>query len=160
MAFKVNILDLGSFHTNHFPEPKDGRQYATILAALIAPQSRGNVTLNSADTNVLPTINTAYLQASTDQKVAIAAYKRVREAFASEFMQRTVTGEEYYPGKDVQSDGQILEVGLSPQFSPLWIILDMHRANMKFRPSKALSKQFGMRAVPVKWVSVRTEWQL
>ena len=56
-----------SFYTETSSEPKDGRQYATILAALVAPQSRGNVTLNSADTNILPTINTAYLQSPTDQ---------------------------------------------------------------------------------------------
>jgi choline dehydrogenase len=95
---------------NRCAEPKDGYMYATILAALVAPQSRGNITLNSADTNVLPTINTAYLQSPTDQKVAIAAYKRVRQAFASNYMQQTVIGEEYYPGPDVQTDDEILDV--------------------------------------------------
>lgn len=63
-----------------------------------------------ADANVLPTINTAYLQSPTDQKVAIAAYKRVREAFATRYMQQVVVGPEYYPGIAVQTDAQILEV--------------------------------------------------
>ncbi|KAE9367407.1 GMC oxidoreductase [Stipitochalara longipes BDJ] len=89
-------------------QPKDGYQYATILATLVAPQSRGNVTINSADTNDLPTINTAYLQSETDQKVAIAAYKRARAAWASNAMQETVIGQEYYPGPSVQTDDQIL----------------------------------------------------
>jgi choline dehydrogenase-like flavoprotein len=101
---------IGDWSSLLFAQPKDGYEYATILAALIAPQSRGNVTLNSADTNVLPTINTAYLQSPTDQKVAIAAYKRVRAAFASEYMQQTVIGPEYYPGTQVQTDDEILEV--------------------------------------------------
>lgn len=92
-------------------EPKDGFQYATILAGLVAPQSRGNVTINSADANILPTINNAYLQSPTDQKVAIAGYKRAREAFATDFMQQVVIGDEYFPGNNVQTDAQILEVG-------------------------------------------------
>ncbi|TVY75998.1 Dehydrogenase patE [Lachnellula suecica] len=99
---------VGDWSTLLFGQPKDGYQYATILAALVAPQSRGNVTLNSADTNMLPTINTAYLQSTTDQKVAIAAYKRVRQAFASNYMQKAVIGAEYYPGTQVATDDQIL----------------------------------------------------
>jgi choline dehydrogenase len=91
-------------------EPHDGHQYATILAALVAPQSRGNVTLISADTNDLPIIHTPALQSATDQQVAIAAYKRVRQAFASSYMQQTVLGEEYYPGPSVQTDEEILAV--------------------------------------------------
>ena len=88
----------------------DGYQYATILAALVAPQSRGNVTLNSKDAKTLPTINMAYLQSPTDQKVAVAAFKRVREAFASNFMKGTVIGGEYYPGLGVDTDEEILQV--------------------------------------------------
>jgi choline dehydrogenase len=96
--------------TYRIPEPKDGYQYATILAALVAPQSRGNVTLASADTNDLPIIHTPALQSTTDRQVAIAAYKRVREAFASSYIQQTVLGEEYYPGPSVQTDEEILAV--------------------------------------------------
>jgi choline dehydrogenase-like flavoprotein len=109
--------------TSHFPfppsqisltkkndtEPKDGYQYATILATLVAPRSRGNITLISPDTNDLPIIKPAYLASPVDQAVAIAAYKRVRSAFASTFMQQTVIGPEYYPGPQVQTDAQILE---------------------------------------------------
>lgn len=101
---------VGDWSSLLFNQPKDGYEYATILAALVAPQSRGNVTVASADTNNLPIINTAYLESLTDQKVAIAAYKRVREAFASSFMQQTVIGPEYYPGPNVQTDDQILSV--------------------------------------------------
>ena len=91
-------------------EPKDGYQYATILAALVAPQSRGNITLISANNSYLPIINTPTIQSATDQQVAIAAYKRIRQAFASSFMQQIVIGEEYYPGASVQTDDEILEV--------------------------------------------------
>ena len=101
---------VGDWSSLLFNQPKDGYQYATILTTLIAPQSRGNVTLNSADTNDLPTISTAYLQAETDQEVAVAAYKRTREAWASSAMQQTVIGQEYYPGLDVSTDEEILSV--------------------------------------------------
>ena len=70
------------------------------------------MTLVSADTNDLPIIHTPALQSTTDQQVAVAAYKRTRQAFASEFMQQVVIGEEYFPGPDVQTDEEILDVCL------------------------------------------------
>lgn len=66
----------------------------------------------SADTKDLPIIHTPALQSLTDQQVAVAAYRRVREAFASKFMQQIVIGDEYFPGIDVQTDEDILEVSL------------------------------------------------
>ena len=38
-------------------QPKDDYQYAIILSTLVAPLSRGTVTITGADTNVLPVIN-------------------------------------------------------------------------------------------------------
>ncbi|OBT56992.1 hypothetical protein VE04_03390 [Pseudogymnoascus sp. 24MN13] len=90
-------------------EPNDGYQYATILATLVAPLSRGNITLTSTDTQDLPIINIPALQSPTDQQVAVASYKRVRQACASSFMQKIIIGDEYYPGASVQTDAQILE---------------------------------------------------
>ena len=43
-----------------------------------------------------------------DQEVAVAVYKRVRDAFASKYMQQIVIGDEYFPGPTVQSDADIL----------------------------------------------------
>lgn len=108
----------------------DGYQYATILAALVAPQSRGNVTLNSKDAKTLPTINMAYLQSPTDQKVAIAAFKRVREAFASKFMKGTVIGPEYYPGLKVDTDEEILQVRKSTAFTPFAFCFSLQARNI------------------------------
>ncbi|KAF8857685.1 alcohol oxidase [Acephala macrosclerotiorum] len=100
---------VGDWSSLLFGQPKDGAQYATILAALVAPQSRGNVQVISADTNILPVINTAYLQSPTDQKVAIAAYKRVRQAFASKYMQQTVQGRpEAYPASFPEEERKML----------------------------------------------------
>ncbi|KNG83366.1 versicolorin B synthase [Aspergillus nomiae NRRL 13137] len=90
-------------------QPKDGYQYASMLGVLITPTSRGNVTLKSADTSDLPIINPNWLNTKSDQEVAVAMFKRIRQAFQSEAMAPAVIGEEYNPGNRVQTDEQILE---------------------------------------------------
>lgn len=80
-----------------------------MLGVLVAPTSRGNVTITSSDTSDLPTINPNWLATEADQQVAIAMFRRMRAAFQSEAMAPVVIGEEYYPGINVQTDDQILE---------------------------------------------------
>lgn len=93
-------------NTNYMEsDPRDGYNYASIAAAVIAPSSRGNVTISSADMAVPPVINPNYLSTEQDSQVAIAAFKRVRAIFAN--MPITI-GEEYYPGPSVQTDEEIL----------------------------------------------------
>lgn len=82
--------------------------YATILATIVAPFSRGTVTIASDNTDILPIINPNWLTDPTDQQVAVAAYKRARAVFNTPFAQRTVIGEEYHPGKEVNTDEEIL----------------------------------------------------
>jgi choline dehydrogenase-like flavoprotein len=65
--------------------------------------------LNSADTEDLPIINPNWLDDRADQEVAVAVFKRIRQAFQSKAMAPVVIGEEYDPGPQVQSDDQILE---------------------------------------------------
>ncbi|KAF2190152.1 GMC oxidoreductase [Zopfia rhizophila CBS 207.26] len=101
----------GDFQNLLLQQPKDGYQYATILAALVAPMSRGQVTISSADTLDLPVVNPNWLTDPTDVSVAIAAYKRVRQAFATEAMRAGLADQvEYFPGPEIQTDEQILEV--------------------------------------------------
>lgn len=101
---------VGTFTNLFLTQPNDGYQYATILAALVAPQSRGTVTLASADIGDLPIVNPNWLTDPTDQSVAIAAYKRVRQAFASNAMRPVLADTtEYFPGPSVQTDAQILK---------------------------------------------------
>lgn len=80
-----------------------------MLGVLVAPMSRGNVTLQSADTSDLPVINPNWLDDQADQEVVIAMFKRIRQAFQSEAMQPVVIGEESNPGPQVQSDDEILQ---------------------------------------------------
>ncbi|USW48171.1 Putative glucose-methanol-choline oxidoreductase, FAD/NAD(P)-binding domain superfamily [Septoria linicola] len=89
---------------------QNGFRYATILAALVAPTSRGNVSIVSADSDDLPSINPAWLTTIADQEVAIAAYKRARAAFASRAMRPVLAdSREYFPGEEVSTDAQILD---------------------------------------------------
>lgn len=74
----------------------------------MGPLSRGNVSISSADTAVQPLINPNWLTHPTDQQVAVAAYKRARQAFATPVMREVLIGPEAYPGADVQSDEEIL----------------------------------------------------
>ncbi|KAE8137769.1 hypothetical protein BDV38DRAFT_271076 [Aspergillus pseudotamarii] len=90
-------------------QPRDGYDYASIVGVLVAPTSRGNVTIRSADTADLPTINPNWLSTETDQEVAIATFKRTRQAFESRAMAPILTGHEYYPGNRVRSNAEILE---------------------------------------------------
>ncbi|THV47530.1 hypothetical protein BGAL_0304g00010 [Botrytis galanthina] len=100
---------VGDFASLPTTQPRDGYQYATILTALVAPLSRGTVTLASTSASDLPIINPSWLTSPTDQAVAVAAYKRTRAAFASKFMAPVLIGQEYFPGPSVASDAQILE---------------------------------------------------
>ncbi|UNI19415.1 Choline dehydrogenase [Purpureocillium takamizusanense] len=101
---------VGAFSNLFATQPKDGYQYATVLGAQVAPLSRGTVTLASSDTKDLPIIDPKWLTDPTDVSVAIATYKRIREAFATKAMRGVLTDtEEYFPGPGVKTDEQILE---------------------------------------------------
>lgn len=102
---------IGDFSNLLLSQPKDGAQYASILGAIVAPLSRGTVTITSADTSVLPEINPNWLTDPTDQSLAIAIYKRARQAFATDAMKagRAKNTVEYFPGEQVKTDAQILE---------------------------------------------------
>jgi len=93
--------------------------YATILNVLITPLSRGNVTITSASTADLPTINPAWLTDPADQELAIAAYKRSRQVFQSSGLAPIVAGPEAFPGPEVQSDAQILQA-IRESLMTLW----------------------------------------
>ena len=102
---------IGNFTSLTGTQPKDGYQYGSILATLVKPLSRGNVTIKSTDTSDKPLINPNWLAHPTDQQVAIAAYKRARQVFNTTFMEPAlVEKDEYFPGFNVQSDEDLLNV--------------------------------------------------
>jgi choline dehydrogenase-like flavoprotein len=86
---------LGTFEFPILQQPLDGKQYASILGAMVAPISRGNVTISSADTSDLPLINPNYLGEKADQEVAVAWYRRMREVFATDALKPVIIGKEF-----------------------------------------------------------------
>ena len=87
----------------------DGRNYASTLAGLVAPFSRGNITIVSNDTVVNPIVNPNWYSDPRDQEVAIAGFKRARAAFNTDAARPVLIGEEAFPGATVTSDAQILD---------------------------------------------------
>ncbi|RAL09381.1 GMC family oxidoreductase [Aspergillus homomorphus CBS 101889] len=106
ISFNAHV---GAYNNLAQDQPRDGRQYASIFGALVAPTSRGNVTLVSNSTDDLPVVNPNWLTSQTDTEVALAIFKRTREIWASGPLQSITTGPEYYPGANVTTDEQILD---------------------------------------------------
>lgn len=107
---------IGDFNTPWADQPKNGKQYASILGALAAPQSRGNVSLASANAADLPIFHPNWLTHEADIEVAIAIYRRLRDIFSTDPIKSiradlpsdaTSTGE-YWPGASVATDEEIL----------------------------------------------------
>jgi choline dehydrogenase len=106
---------IGDFWFPALQQPLDNNQYATDLGAIVAPMSRGNVTLKSASTFDLPLVNPNWLTHKADQEVAVSWYRRMREVWQTPELQSiiinaTSSSQEYYPGDSVQTDAEILEI--------------------------------------------------
>jgi choline dehydrogenase-like flavoprotein len=86
--------------------------YVGILGAMVAPLSRGNVTLRSSNPLIKPAVNPNWLSHPADQEVAVAWYRRMREVFATPdyAAQLEKPGVEAYPGLDKSSDEELLAV--------------------------------------------------
>lgn len=98
-------------------DPVDGYNYATIDAALMAPLSRGDVSISSANIQDPPLINPNWLTHPVDVELAIAAFKRLRQAWAQ--IRNITMDEEWIPGPKVNSDAQILAF-IREAVAPMW----------------------------------------
>ena len=90
--------------------PRDSYNYATIATVLLAPISRGTVSISSSNMKDPPIIDPKWLTSPTDQAVAVAGYKRARALFESSAMKPVLIGGEYFPGSGNRTDEQILDV--------------------------------------------------
>ena len=91
-------------------DPNDGFNYASLAVSLVAPVSRGNLTIASADAAVSAVINPNWLTDRADMEVAITGFKRVRAFWRTSAMQSFSIGEESFPGLQIQSDAQIEDI--------------------------------------------------
>jgi hypothetical protein len=120
-----------SFPVPQYP-PNASEGYISITAGLLAPVSRGNITLQSNSISDVPIINLnvskphqilfvrsgeltgliQYLQEDTDQKIAVYAFKQLRKILAYPKLAAWGIGQnngEVVPGETIQSDAEILE---------------------------------------------------
>lgn len=88
----------------------DTKNYTSMCVALVAPFSRGNVTIASSDTSVHPVVNPNWLTDHRDQEVAIAGFKRARAVFEASDVRPVLVGDEAFPGMNISTDTQILEM--------------------------------------------------
>ena len=88
-------------------DPLDGYNYATVATALVAPLSRGNITLTNGDMATPPRIDPNWITDPADAELAVAGFKRQRQVWQQ--MANITIGQEYYPGPSVQTDDEILK---------------------------------------------------
>ncbi|KAL4907837.1 hypothetical protein BDW74DRAFT_166460 [Aspergillus multicolor] len=98
---------LDGWHSAADQNVGDGQQWGTIAAALVAPLSRGNVTISSADMDDPPVFDLGFLTHPADREMAVAAMRRIRQAFAA--VSKITIGPETVPGPDVATDEELLD---------------------------------------------------
>jgi choline dehydrogenase len=80
-----------------------------FLCFQLRPESQGTVRIKSSDPAVQPEIRPNYLTAEDDRRTAVAIVRYVRRLARQPALQALI-GEESFPGPDVQSDDELLEV--------------------------------------------------
>lgn len=100
---------LGDGTNRQTVDPADGYNYGTIATALVAPQSRGTVSLAGPDMKTLPVVDPQWYVNPTDMELAIQGFKRGRQVWEKLAELRVADPVEYYPGTNVTTDEQIRE---------------------------------------------------
>lgn len=108
---EIEWLPVGAYSGNNSnkqtTDPRDGHNYVTLSACLVAPLSRGTVRLASADMTTLPLIDPAWLTHPADLDLAVQAFKRQRAIWDIFVALGVADAEETYPGSSVQTDEEI-----------------------------------------------------
>ncbi|GAD99476.1 GMC oxidoreductase, putative [Paecilomyces variotii No. 5] len=91
-------------------DPHDGHNYATVNTALVAPLSRGTVTLAGLDMNTPPIIDPKWLSHPADLDLAVQSFKRQREVWDELAKLGIADPEEAFPGSNYTTDAQIKDI--------------------------------------------------
>jgi len=132
-------------------QPLNGKQYATIIGGIVAPTSRGTVTIKSSSMKSPPIINPNWLTSKADQELAVSLYRRLRQIWASKTMQEIVIGGEYWPGTDKSSDEEILSV-IQKSLMTIWhasCTCKMGKQGDKMAVVDAEAKVYGVQSLRV-----------
>jgi len=95
-----------SYSVNHGFDNPDGHGF-WLGALCLRPESRGRITLRSADPFDDPTIDPRYLTEPTDMDILLKGLKLIREILRAEPFDE-YRGKELLPGPDVQSDEELI----------------------------------------------------
>ncbi|WP_146696214.1 GMC family oxidoreductase N-terminal domain-containing protein [Thioclava sp. F34-6] len=80
------------------------------------PESTGYVHITSADPLAMPAIRANYLSTQTDQDVALAGFRYMREIFRTDVLRKYIVSETF-PGKECETDDEVMhhirETGVS-----------------------------------------------
>ena len=95
----------------HFPnpfkrDPVEANHGLTVRVGPIVPESRGTVTLRSADPAAPPRIQPNYLESAADLRTMIAGVHMVRDLMGQPALDR-YRGRELAPGKEARTDREI-----------------------------------------------------
>jgi len=96
-----------SYSVNHGFDNPDGHGF-WLGALCLQPESRGQITLRSADPFDDPAIDPRYLSEDADREILLDGLKLIREILQAEPFD-DYRGEEVSPGSDAQSDEQLTE---------------------------------------------------
>jgi choline dehydrogenase len=80
----------------------------TIHACALRPESRGELTLKSADPQAPPAIRPHYMRAEYDRRMMLECVRLAREIFAQKAF-LPFAGDELFPGSDAQSEAAVLK---------------------------------------------------
>ncbi|KAI9687170.1 MAG: hypothetical protein M1822_002581 [Bathelium mastoideum] len=119
---EVEFLSSGAFLGDMISLPietKGDANYASMALALVTPRSRGTVSIKSNDTNDAPLIDPKWLTVQSDVDIVVAGFKRIRDFWNTKALQSLVVGEEFFPGKSVQTDEEI-EDFVRNNFNTIW----------------------------------------
>ncbi len=98
-----------AFMINHARDLSALREHGMMMhSCQLRPESKGSIKLRSTDPLDTPKIHANYLASEKDQQVQIAGVKMARTIFSQEAFVPYL-GEERMPGKDIQSDDEILD---------------------------------------------------
>lgn len=152
---EVEYLPVAAFNgDNQYKQPADpldGHNYATINSALVAPLSRGNLSLAGPDMATPPVIDPQFIMHPVDVDLAVQCVKRQREIWAKLVDMGVAEPEEYYPGANVTSDAQIhafVQESLRPVFHAA-STCKMGRADDKMAVVDSAARVFGVHRLRV-----------
>jgi choline dehydrogenase len=96
----------------HFPnpfkrDPVEANHGFTLRVGPVCPESRGEITLRSADPKAAPRIQPNYLQTEFDQRTMIAGVRMTRDVIAQKAFD-PYRGRELAPGPPVEGDAELL----------------------------------------------------